>query len=487
MENTKLYNSLIALYKTIETELFLAKKNGLLTKIPYEKIYATNINYTLESFQLDWANIEYYDLFVWSTDAFHSFKDKIEVLPEFRKTVDEVCITFEIPTEKRKYAEQIGVFGFVRHLMNEIPNGRISNDNISSKINTFLNDYKIYKSDNKFTWQIKIWLDSIYFDEELINLSHEVTIRKPRLDELHVIRQKSHYIDDFSKLGRGLPSASILEFSMKAETQLVGLYHDDIRQEIENWLDALRLFKVGNINAIYKSIMPISVLEHGTTENSESSFDKSWKDKIDYCETSNYKYPIKKEEADQLFLFAQKLKPILKSISQKAYLKGSYLDLAFHRYKDALLRSEVNVNRMVSAITCLEALLSNSSSEITYKISIHVAGVLKHLGFDSVKVFEKMKTAYEVRSKLLHGSNLEDKLLKFSNNHAHEIVNYARICLLVSMQLKDKINKNELIKKIDHALVDQNSNSELKKLINENVYLPIVYPFREIDGGDEFK
>lgn len=486
MISSILYNSLFNLYEKVASELKIAKDKSLLTKIPYEKINAISVDYEHEVFYSDWENIEYYDFYIWASDNFNDFKNEIELLDEYKIAANSICKQFDIPQERRKYAEKIGVFGFVKLLMNEVPNGRINKENISEYIETFISDYQTYKTDNKFTWQIQIWLGNIDFEGDKIHLSDKVTLRKPIIEELHIIRQRSHHIDDLSKMaGRSLPSTCILEFSMKAATQPVGLYHDDIRHEIENWLDALRLFKVGNITAIYKSVMPLSVLEHGATESPESPFDTSWKDKIDYSHTSNYKYLINKEEANQLFAFSEKLKPFLKDISQKSYLTGSYLDLAFHRYKDSLLRSEVNVNRMVSAITCLEALLSNSSSEITYKISIHVAGLLKHFGFNSVKVFEKMKTAYSIRSTLLHGSKLDNKLTDFSKNYTHEIVNYARICLLVALQLKGTMNKDNLIKKIDHSLLDKTEYDELNKIISDNVLIPIVYPYRTIFNGDE--
>jgi hypothetical protein len=485
MDNNSLYKSLYVLFEKVKEIIDAAKATNSMVKIPYEKIHATNIDYEHENFQYDYENIEYFDFYKWGTDPFDEHRKLIEALPEYESVTDEICKAFEIPDEGRRITQNAGVFSFARLLMNNIPNGIIHYDNIDSYIKTFLNDYETYKTDNKFTWQIQIWLDSIYFEGDQIELSPQVTLRKPILEELHLVRPKSHYISDFNKaFGNGLPSVCILEFSMKAEMQAAGRYHDDIKYEIENWLDALRLFKVGNINAIYKSIAPISILVTGTTENSATTFDTSWKDKIEHSETSNYKYPIQKQEAEQLYIFAQKLKPILKTISQKSYHTGSYLDIAFHRYKDCLLRSEVNVNRMISAITCLEALLSNSSSEITYKISIHVAGVLKHLGFNTIMVFEKMKLAYSVRSTLLHGSNLNNKLLEFSKDHTHEIVNYARLCLLISMQLKDNIKKDDFIKIIDHSFIDEKANTELKMLIQKNVSISIIYPFRSFPEGD---
>lgn len=484
-----LYNSLHSLYLKASEKIIAARNEGLLLKIPYERINARNLDFKMghTSFQYDYDNIIYFDYYDWSTDNFISFMDnEMKKLPEFETAAEEICKAFDISEENKRFAKDIGLFGFVRLLMKQIPNGRITSANIDAYIKTFIGDYETYKSDNLFTWHIQAWLGNFHFESENIQIDN-FTLRKPIVEELYISRQRSHHIEEFNKmLGRSLFSTSILEFSIRAPKQIIGLYSDEIRHEIENCLDVFRLFKIGNVTVTHLSVNPTSILEYGHNEAPESPFDKSWKDKIEHQHTSNYECWVQKEAEPQLVTFFQNLKPILENISPKNYLSGNYLDLAFHRYKDSLLRSEVNVNRMVSAITCLEALLSNSSSEITYKISIHVAELLRHFGFETIPVFEKMKTAYNIRSKLLHGSELDEKLLNFSKNHSHEIINYARICLLTSLQLKTKFSKDSLIKKIDYSLINDKEYKELGEVIKESVFIPVIYPFRNIPGGDEF-
>ena len=486
MKNEALYNSLKNLFFKTYEKIISARDNGLLLKIPYERISAMNLDFKSgrTEFQYDYDNIEYFDYYDWSTDYIISFKDnEIKKLPEFESAVEEICKTFEIREENKRYTKG-GLCEFVIFLMNQVPNGRISNENIDYYIETFIGDYETNKSDNLFIWNIQVWLGNFHFESENIQIGNFI-LRKPVVEDLFISRKRSHHIYD-KMSGRSLFSTSILEFSKLAPRQSIGLNSEEIKYEIENCLDIFRLFKIGNVTVMHQSVNPKSILEQGHTEAPESPFDKSWKDKVEYHHTSNYECWIKKEEEQLLVEFFKKIKPILKSISPKNYLDGSYLDLAFHRYKDSLLRSEVNVNRMVSAITCLEALLSNSPSEVTYKISIHVAGLLSHFGFETLPIFEKMKTAYNIRSNLLHGSKLNEKFMEFSKNHTHEIVNYARICLLSSLQLKNKFNKESLIKKIDYTLINDKEYDELREIIKENVLIPVIYPFRNFAGGDEF-
>ena len=178
--------------------------------------------------------------------------------------------------------------------------------------------------------------------------------------------------------------------------------------------------------------------------------------------------------------FIKNIKPALKNISHKTYLSGSPYDLAFHRYNDSLVKTEVNAYKILSGITSLEALLSDGGTEITFKIRIRVAKLLSLFGFDSLDVSKKVRDAYNLRSKLVHGSKPEENktdLLEFARNHTHEILNYNRICLLIALQVKKLFNKQELIKLINDSFIDIEADKKLKKLIEENVKIPIINPF----------
>ncbi|MGZ3863817.1 MAG: hypothetical protein ACXVPN_01740 [Bacteroidia bacterium] len=484
-----LYKVIYDLYLKVEEKVIAVKNKGALFSIPYERINACNLDFSFgyTSFQYDYGNIEHFNFYEWSNETFISFIDnEIKRLPEFEIAAEKLCKAFKIKDQDKRYVKEIGLFGFSRFLMNQIPNGIVTPENIEEYIKIFIKDYEIYSSNNLFTWHINAWLDNFELEGEVIKIE-ELTLRKPVIEELYITRPQANHIDELERMtSRSISSSCVMEFSQNAPTQVRGFYSDEIKHEIENCLDVLRLFKLGNVTVAQLSVSPSSILEHGHSESPESPFDKYWKDKIEFQHTSNYKYEVKKDEEAGLISFFQKVKPILKSISNKNYFNGNYLDLAFNRYKESLLRSEVKVNRMISAISCLEALLSDSQTEISYKISLHVAGLLKYFGFDSVKVFEKMRKAYNIRSRVLHGSELKDKDIEFSKNHTHEIINYARIALIVSLQLKDKFTDKSLVKKIDHALIDEKQFSELRKAIEENVIIPIIYPYRLITGGDDF-
>ena len=126
-------------------------------------------------------------------------------------------------------------------------------------------------------------------------------------------------------------------------------------------------------------------------------------------------------------------------------------------------------------MTSIEALLTNETTEIAFKVRQRVAKLVSYFDFDPIMVSEHIKMSYTVRSKLVHGSSpvSNNNLQEFSRKHIHDVLNYNRICLCISLQLKNIISKSDLIKKIDNAFIDLRANEELKMLIKENVVLPI--------------
>jgi hypothetical protein len=483
----ELKHTLNLLYKLVSSEITISLQENKLNKFQYEYLEAQNLDFKSRhtTFNYDFKNIHYFDFYDWSTDYFIEFLDKrIKPSPEFEAAVNQIQKHFDIPIENVRYIRDIGVAGFVKYIMRNALNGGVNENNIGTCIQTFIDDYNTLKGDNLYTWKIQVWLNNFHIEREELKIDKFV-LRKPKLEELHISRPRKAHADEFEQItSRSISSTVILEYSQRAPKQNVGLYSDEIRYEIESCIDVLRLYNVGNVTIHHLSVSPISILEHGHDEMPDSPFDKSWKDKIDYHHTSRYEYLVSKREEKDFIDFFLRMKPLVTKLSPKSYLNGSYLEIAYHRYKDSLLRSEVNVNRLVSAISCLEALLSNTTSEITFKISIHVAALLRHFDFDSVIVLKKMKEAYTVRSLILHGDKLKEKLLAFTNQHTHELVNYARLCLLTSIQLT--LSKNTLIEDLDKSLISDSDLKRLKSLISKEVQIPVIYPFRIINEGDKF-
>lgn len=305
-------------------------------------------------------------------------------------------------------------------------------------------------------------------------------MRRPNKEQLAYIGRREDF-DELSRYsGRRLPATAILSFSINVSiVKRVGWYPEEIDNEIENWLNIFRLFRLSDVVVIHQNVIPVSILEYPVSEAIEKRNEKFWHRRVEAQDISNYKFYLRQHEEEQMRFFTSKLKPILKAISLKTYLNGNSYDLALHRYNDAIIKSEINTYKILSAMSSFEAILTGTETEIAYKTRLRVAKLLSYFDFNSIHVFNKMKDAYNLRSKLVHGSSIKTKEIEFARKHTREILDYNRICLLISLQLKNKTTKS-LIDYIDHACIDNNADKELKDIIDKNVKIPILKSFSDI-------
>jgi hypothetical protein len=478
--DNKLSEALLNLSKTAIDKIIAHRNNGNLEAVPYQLLPVASIDFLMRSYQFDWNNIEYFDFYKWRDADFENFiQNELENIPEFETAAKQVTNEFEVPEEAVK---KIGLSRLLRLIMEEAPNGRITHENITTYVQHFIDGYESERSHIPIVWNVDLWLNNIYIETEEIEIEKGVYLKRPTKNQLAEVRPKTNDISEFDKMmGRFLYAGAILSFSVSAvKKPVIEYYPEKITQQIERWLNLFRLLKPTDLTIVYQTITPVSIFEYSFSEKKEQPQDKFWQGKVDYTETSRFKLFLKKDEEELLRTFFKNLKPALKDISHKNYLSGSNYDLAFHRYADSLVKSEVNAYKILSAMTSLEALLSDGSTEITFKIRLRVGKLLSYFGFKALDVSENIKTAYSLRSKLVHGSNLEEQnrdLLDFARQHTHEIINYNRICLLIALQLKKSIDKQKLIKEIDNSLIDKVADDELNKIISAKVKIPILNPF----------
>lgn len=486
--NDKLFKALLALSKIAIDKTIELRDQGKLEAIPYQYLPVEEVDYLMATYRYDWSKLEYFDFYEWPSEVFVKFMDnELQTLPEFDEAAKQVIDEFKAPENAVK---KIGLFSLLRLIMKEAPNRQITHDNIASYVQLFIDGYESYRSDIPIVWNVHLWLGNTSIESDEIEIEQGVFLRRPTKEQLAEVRPKPNHISELDRMtDRGLSAGAILSFSVSAGNKpVIGLYPEEIPQQIERWLNAFRLLKPTDLTVVYQSINPVSIFEHSISENKDQPQDKFWQGKVEHRETSSYKLYLKKDEEEILRSFIKNVRPALNEISHKNYLSGSSYDLAFHRYNDSLLKTEVNAYKILSTMTSLEALLSDGSTEITFKIRLRVAKLLSLFGFNSLEVSEKVKTAYNLRSKLVHGLKPEDKhndLLEFARQHTHEIINYNRLCLLISLQLKESADKQKLIKLIDNSLIDRAADTELTNLIEEKVKIPIINPFPSRQKSNE--
>ena len=156
------------------------------------------------------------------------------------------------------------------------------------------------------------------------------------------------------------------------------------------------------------------------------------------------------------------------------YGKVDHTSIAYNRYSDALLQSDMIERRIANAIMGLEALYfkpTRKQPELQYRLGIRVAKILGKLGYDPIKVKCAIKDAYAIRSIFSHGGHLgyKDKK-KFESRYNGEVKNllnlildYLRVSIFVSMTFHS--DKDEFIDIIDHALIDDKASEQFKNIL----------------------
>jgi len=136
------------------------------------------------------------------------------------------------------------------------------------------------------------------------------------------------------------------------------------------------------------------------------------------------------------------------------------LNITFNR----LVYSKTKYNQedqLLDLMISFESFFVNDNSEIAYKLSLRVATFL-NAKFDSKFVFKFIKKSYNLRSKVIHGSILKSKDLKFGEKELTitEYNNTQRELMRVSLNeyITNYSNKtiNEIIEDLDEKIVSKN-------------------------------
>ncbi|MBT9147686.1 MAG: hypothetical protein DDT32_01451 [Syntrophomonadaceae bacterium] len=91
--------------------------------------------------------------------------------------------------------------------------------------------------------------------------------------------------------------------------------------------------------------------------------------------------------------------------------------------------------------------------------------MLRLFDFRPLEVYNALDQAYDIRSTFIHGSQIKSEEHKSTTELANRVLEYARISLLIFLQLKSLVDKDNFVSKIDNALLDENAYLKLKELV----------------------
>lgn len=310
-------------------------------------------------------------------------------------------------------------------------------------------------------WQVKMWIIGLDIDDEMFDINKNIQIRKIKSSDIEIEMPLDSILlrAQFERFHYN--SSVILELKYKGNLE-------EIYDEIYVILTSFILFKVGSVDKEKVEYHPKSF-----TNDSFSSYSNIHK-------SPRYKYIIRSEDVPKI----NELTKIIKNNLPILFNKEDPIHIALQRYNDAIIVSDNIENQITTTINCLEALYlkKEEQTELSRRLGQRVSGIFRFLDYTPLKVYNDVTRAYDIRSKYIHGQINPEKH-KNIRKLAEDILEYARISILVHILLSPDISKEQIINKIDNSLLDSAAYSKLEEIIRINRELLI-----EIDeDGDKDK
>lgn len=385
------------------------------------------------------------------------FKAKIKSIEIIEKTNEYSDILNHL-TSNLEIKQQVP--SYLGHFLGKLTYGYLNKEDFGDSqanelITSFIKDLK--KEPLKCGAEVE--LQGIILRPDEIEISHGITLRKPRVEDLEKEIPVYGYIPS-----RHLPSPSAY-----LKIEFLGRSPIEIQMKVNIAVVILRLFKPGSIKwTTYRMYSESMDSFFGGTSTSG--------DTTHAIET----YLVKEEDVKSLINFWDRASPhIPDAFLEIGTGRVDHVAIAYKRYTDSLMQNGIMERRIANAIMGLEALFLKSGAELQelqYRLSLRVAKSLADFSQDPIQVKKTIKDAYRIRSIFTHGGQLSyNEKKKFESKYKElrnlllSVLDYLRISLIISMTIN--IEKDEFIDVIDDSLILEKSNERLKGLINSAKYI----------------
>ncbi len=388
--------------------------------------------------------------FIGSNNYFERLGKKYKILPETLASLSD-----EFSIENQECLNSL--MDLIRHILIKENPEDLNNKRAIEIASIFINDLQKIPPN----WKIKLWSTGLWLSKKQITVDKSFKVRKPKDQDYCYTKSvlRTAVADHDRKM-----CGAIIEITISQKNQ------HDIDEYLKKLVRALRLFELGSVEFTTRKFEVNSLLSRfnlvGFSERNQNT-------KANY-----FKYEITDAKAANLKEFLNFTLNFLPNSNwqKEEFGKVTPIFIAIDRYNEAITAKNSFESLITNVITCLEALFlkSNERSELSHKLSQRVAKVLQCFEFPSIKVYSRLKRAYDIRSTFIHGAYLEpDKKKDFTELHK-EISEYARLSLIVFIGMIEKYDKDDFLKKIDNAVLDSEANKKLIKEIKENEIVKIT-------------
>ena len=319
-------------------------------------------------------------------------------------------------------------------------------------VKTFIGDL----DQNPVNWLVEVWLRGVWPTQQQLILANGAILRQPLPTDFEAdVPVQSLPFSDRSADDLNQNFSSVLMLTVSA------VKPQQIQKELESFITVLRLFKLGSIFPIKYILTTKSILRLGDRPlQLDDHGNPIW---VPQC------YALNPEDIERFISLHDTIKPLLPDLMNDE----TPLGIAFQRFETAIFGRPVE-SQIASAIFCLEALYFTADDimELKHKLGQRVAILLKMITdiAPGPTIYKHISKAYKIRSEFVHGAILKPNLRKDAPALCEIILDFARMSLLIFLQLKTARQRNgkdkeELINRIDDSLLDDGAREELNDLV----------------------
>lgn len=115
-----------------------------------------------------------------------------------------------------------------------------------------------------------------------------------------------------------------------------------------------------------------------------------------------------------------------------------------------------DIEDVIDYCTILESLVCENESELKFKFALRTALLIEMPDMDRKDVFEFLKKVYNIRSRLVHGSEISLQMFSSENaNIVFNLENIVAVTLVTYIELVNSgFNKKQIIEKLDHMALE---------------------------------
>lgn len=120
--------------------------------------------------------------------------------------------------------------------------------------------------------------------------------------------------------------------------------------------------------------------------------------------------------------------------------------------------------------------------EVSLRLKLRTASLLRFAGLNPVQVYNDMGTAYDIRSKYSHGAEIKKPLLETARGLAPKILDYARLVVTKFIQFPEPKERKEILAKLDISLLDDVERERLGARLRKGLWTHVNLQLKEEQG-----